>query len=149
MNADEAMVSNDVTDTEDDAQRYTQCENVDVISLSVNNVSCPLTPLLYQMEIADSTISYLKTFKHLAKRSSVKHQEFGKLCLLLFHGKLNDIEFMSEPASDMGFDNREDLLQFINIDSHVLKQRGRPLSDKSLRQEMYNHWIENSDISTD
>ena len=107
-----------------------------------------LNPLMYNMEVADSTLKCLKSLQHLAKRSSAKRQEYGKLCLLLFGPKYGDTEFMAALTDDMGFDSINEFLAFINIDGAEMKA-GRPMTDKLLRQKMYNHWIKSSEISTD
>ena len=87
------------------------------------------------MEVADSTLKCLKSLRHLAKRSSAKRQEYGKLCLLLFGPKYGDTEFMAALTDDMGFDSINDFLAFINFDVAEMKA-GRPMTDKLLRLKM-------------
>ena len=55
---------------------------------------------------------------------------------------------MAALTDDMGFDSINDFLAFINIDGAEMKA-GRPVTDKLLRQKMYNQWINSSEISTD
>ena len=102
--------------------------------------SCPTEVSVdFEGEITQCTISYLKTLKHQSKRSSIKLQEFAKMCTLLFSHKFDDIDFMDMLADELGFMDKASFLDFINLDRIQVnrKSRGRPMSHIVNRQTMY------------
>ena len=116
-------------------------------TLDINNVSLYST-LEFDSELASCTMKHLRLLKHQGKRSSVKLQEFAKLCTLLFSKKINDDFFMERLALDLGFINKNELIDFMNTTPSTSK-RGRPMSGQVERQLMYDFWVEHSDPSND
>ena len=58
--------------------------------------------LEFDSELASCTLKHLRLLKHQGKRSSIKLQEFAKLCMLLLEKKLHDLIFMERLAVDLG-----------------------------------------------
>ena len=107
------------------------------------------TPIDFEGEIANSTITYLKLLKHQARRSSVKLQEFAKMCILLFASKFEDVDFMEMLADELNFESKSAFLQYVNLDRIELTERGRPMSHVATRQIMYDFWKKHSELSND
>ena len=104
----------------------------------------------YNEDVATCAIRHLNEMRRLRKRSTVKNQEFSKLCLMMFHKNVDDVKFMNKLAADLGFNSREELLGFVNTNKEVLEVRaGRPMSVMVERQTAYDFWKEKSDISND
>ena len=89
-----------------------------------------------QLELASCTLKHHRLLKHPGKRSSIKLQEFAKLCMLLLDKKLHDLIFMEHLAVDLGFNDATELINFINIIPSTQK-RGRSLRSVAERQLMY------------
>ena len=81
----------------------------------------------YETELALCTTKALKGLKHQAKRSSIKFQEFAKLCRLLFDTKMNDPIFMNDVSLNLGFDNATHFKDFVEAGKTSVKKRGRPM----------------------
>ena len=103
----------------------------------------------FESDMSHCTLAYLKSLKHQSKRSSIKLQEFGKMCVLLFAKKMDNALFMSMLADELGFRDAEEFMEFVNLDRVEVKKRGRPLSDILDRQVMYDFWKKHSEISND
>ena len=103
----------------------------------------------FEGEVSHCTLSTLKLLKHQAKRSSVKLQEFAKLCTLLFVHKYDNEQFMTMLSNEFGFNDKKQFLDFINLDRVKISQRGRPLSNITSRQQMYDFWKRHSVLSND
>ena len=114
-----------------------------------NSYNKPYSKLDYESNVYSCTLNHLKILKHQSERSSVKLQEFIKLCLLMFDKKFNDVAFMSSLADDLGFRDGQEFKDFMNINKSNLKPRGRPMSGVVDRQLMYNFWKDESEISND
>ena len=82
-------------------------------------------------KLADCTLLHLKTLQHQGKGSSLKLKEFSKLCIILFNKKFDDVEALS---ADLGFEDRNHLIDFVNKHESVSVKRGRPMSGAVERQ---------------
>ena len=78
--------------------------------------------MCFDSEVSNCTITYLKKLKKDARNSSVKKQEFAKMCLLLFCNKLDDLLFMSALAENLFFANFDELREYINMNKNSLKK---------------------------
>ena len=145
---------NDDNDDANDIDNNCNNNNNDVIydnDSANNNGNCneQIDPLLYNFELADSTLVYLKTLRHQSKRSSIKHKEFANLCNLLFRDKFSNLKFMEALSEDLRFDTVDILFSYIDLGKIDIMKRGKCFADKQSRQKMYNHWLNNCEISTD
>ena len=101
--------------------------------------------MYYKLNVAEATITKLKTLKRLSRNSSVKHMECAKLCKLLFAEHFENPFFITSLAADLGFANNDDFFDFINFDqTKDLRKPGRPPIGKTKRQHAYDHWLESS-----
>ena len=103
----------------------------------------------FEEEISLCTFLYLKDLKRKAARSTVKLQEYAKMCIALFEHRFEDNHFMELLADELGFMNKSKFLEFINVDRIVHTRRGRQLGNLTGRQLAYKFWVENSDLSND
>ena len=70
-------------------------DNEQVVSVvSVDEVIDEYMSYDYQVDVADSTIKFLKRLKHESKRSVQKLHGFSMYCILLFNSKIDDKQFM-------------------------------------------------------
>ena len=100
----------------------------------------------FDFEVSACTLKYLKNLKYQIRKSSVKLQEYAKLCIALFSHKFDDNHFMSMLANDLGFLSKDEFLEFINLDRIAVIKRGPPVSNLNYRQLAYNFWKENSEL---
>ena len=107
-----------------------------------------MNPLFFNLQIADCTMGQLKSLRHRAKRSDMKRQEFAKLATLLFSGKFDDRQFLNTLCKGLGFDTVTEFLNFVNLDREKVNV-GRPRTDITICQKLYDHWISESDLSND
>ena len=88
-------------------------------------------------KLADCTLLHLKTLQHQGKGSSLKLKEFSKLCIILFNKKFDDVNFVEALSADLGFKDRNQLIDFVNNHESVSAKRGRPMSSAVERQLAY------------
>ena len=103
----------------------------------------------YDEELADCTLRHIKTLRHQGKRSSLKLKEFSKFCIILFNKKFDDVDFMEALSADLGFKDRNQLIDFVNNHESVSAKRGRQMSSAVERQLAYDVWKKNSNLSND
>ena len=67
----------------------------------------------------------------------------------LFSDKFNNIQFAAALSEDLGFNTLNEFLAYIDPYNSEVKQRGRPIVAKDVQQKIHDHWLANSEFSTD
>ena len=60
--------------------------------------------------------------------------------MILFNKKFDDVDFMEALFANLGFEDRNQLIDFVNNHESVSAKRSRPMSGAVERQLAYDFW---------